>query len=115
MPSRLGDAPVGVASQRKEPYLNLNSESRRVSGSGGCHQLTGSYELSGGHLTFGQLVGTMMACPEAMETEKAFLQALKHVKTWKIAGEQLELFDEVENLVARFEAHPYPLAKGQPS
>jgi heat shock protein HslJ len=47
-----------------------------------------------------------MACVQGMETENAFLQALQHVSTWKIAGNQLELLDAAGNLVARFEAHP---------
>ena len=62
--TRLGDAPFNVASQRKEPYLIFNSASRRVSGSGGCNQLAGSYERSGSHLNFGQMAGTMMEGPQ---------------------------------------------------
>ena len=82
----------------------LNSLSRRVVGSGGCNRLTGSYELIGGELTFGQVAGTMKACLEGMDTEKAFLDALRAVKRWKIEGQQLELFDASGKLVTRFEA-----------
>ena len=48
--TRLGDAPVTVASQQREPHFILNPESRRVGGSGGCNRLTGSYELHGDQL-----------------------------------------------------------------
>ena len=50
------------------------------------------------------MAGTMMACPEGNDTEQAFLEALRHVHTWKIVGQHLELFDAAGTLVARFEA-----------
>ena len=102
--TRLGDTAVTVASQQREPHFILNPKSRRAGGSGGCNRLTGSYELNGDRLTFGQMAGTMMACLEGMDTEKAFLDALRQVNKWKIAGQHLELFDAAGKLVARFEA-----------
>jgi putative lipoprotein len=102
--TRLGDTPVTAASQQEEPYLVLNSETRRVAGSGGCNRLTGSYELNGDNLTFGKMAGTMMACIEGMETEKAFQQALTQVNSWKITGQHLELLDAASNVIASFEA-----------
>jgi len=104
--TNLGNTQLPAASEQKEPHFILDSETRRVSGSGGCNRLMGSYELNGDHLKFSQMASTMMACPEGMETEKAFLQALGQVNTWKIAGKQLELFDAAGNLIARFEARP---------
>lgn len=102
--TRLDEVPVTVTSEQREPHLILNSESRSVSGSGGCNRLTGSYELENDHLTFGRMASTMMACPEGMDTEKAFLNALTRVKTWKITEQQLELFDATDKIVARLEA-----------
>lgn len=101
---RLGDTPVHAASEQREPHFMLNSESRRVSGSGGCNRLAGSYELNGNQLRFSQMAGTLMACMEGMDTEKAFLDMLKRVSAWKIAGKQLELYDARGALLARFEA-----------
>ena len=102
--TRLGNAVVTVASQQQEPHLILNPESRRVSGSGGCNRLVGSYELQGDKLTFGQMAGTRMACLEGSDIEQALLEALRHVRTWKITGQHLELFDAAGTMVARFEA-----------
>ena len=102
--TRLGETAVTVAAQQREPHFILNPQARRVGGSGGCNRLTGSYELNGDKLTFGQMAGTLMACPEGMDTEKAFLEALGQVNKWKIAGQHLELFDAAGKLVARFEA-----------
>jgi heat shock protein HslJ len=103
--TRLGDTAVTVASQQREPHVILNSESRRVGGSGGCNRLIGNYELHGDRLAFGQMASTRMACLEGSATEQAFLEALQHVHTWKITGQHLELFDAAGTLVARFEAH----------
>ncbi len=58
---------------------------------------------SGDTLTFGQMAGTMMACAQGMDSEKAFLEALGQVNKWK-TGQHLELFDARGKLVARFEA-----------
>lgn len=106
--TRLGVASVIVASQPREPHLILNAETRRVSGSGGCNALTGSYELHGDRLILSQMAGTMMACLEGMETEQGLLKALRHVSRWKIAGQQLDLFDADGDAVARFEARHTP-------
>jgi putative lipoprotein len=101
---RLGDAPVAVASGQREPHFVLDAQARRVSGSGGCNRMMGGYELNGDRLTFRQMAATMMACPQGMDTEKAFLEALGQASTFKIAQHQLELFDAAGKLVARFEA-----------
>jgi copper homeostasis protein (lipoprotein) len=106
--ARLGEVPIRVATEQREPHLILKSESRRVSGSGGCNRLIGSYELAGGRLTFGQLATTQMACQEGMDTEAAFMVALETVRTWRIAGQHLEMFDDAGQLVARFEARALP-------
>ena len=102
--TRLGETAVTVAPQQREPHFILNPTSRRVGGSGGCNRLTGSYELTGDTLRFGKMAGTMMACVDGMDTEKAFLDALGQVNKWKIKGQHLELFDAAGKLVVRFEA-----------
>ena len=106
--TRLGEQPVQVTSQQREPHLILKPESRRIGGSGGCNRLIGSYELDGKQLTFGQLATTRMACREGMDTEAAFTAALEEVRTWRIAGQHLELFDDGGQLVARCEARALP-------
>jgi heat shock protein HslJ len=54
------------------------------------------------------MAGTMMACPEGMDTEKAFLGALSQANRAKITRQHLELFDATGNRVARFEARHMP-------
>lgn len=100
----LGDARPAKHSEQQEAYLLFDGESHRVSGSGGCNHLTGSYELDGDRLTFGPMARTMMACVEGMKREQAFLRALPEVKKWKMAGQELELDDAAGKMVARFQA-----------
>ncbi len=106
--TRLQDQPVTVAAQQREPYLILRPEDHRLSGSGGCNRLTGSYRLEGARLTLGQVASTMMACLDGMATEHAFLQALNRVETFEILGEHLELFDAGGAMLARFERRLMP-------
>jgi putative lipoprotein len=102
--THLGDAAVPVAPRQREAHLILDAKSGRVSGSTGCNRLMGGYELRGNTLAFGRIAATKMACVGGMDTEKAFMDALAQVKTWKIAGCELELFDSADKRVARFEA-----------
>ena len=67
------------------------------------NRLTGSYEVKGDRLTFRETASTMMACIEGMDIEKAFVDALPQVKTWRIEGRELEFFDDAGKMLARFE------------
>ena len=60
-------------------------EDDRVAGSSGCNRFMGGYELTGEGLSFGQIAGTMMACPEPqMKTEQHFLELLRGVTRFEI-------------------------------
>ena len=101
---RLGDGPAITAEKQREPYLMLHPASKRVSGSGGCNRLSGSYESDGDRLTFGRMAGTLMACPTGMDIEKQFLEALGQTGKARIARQHLELLDAAGNVVADLEA-----------
>ena len=47
---------------------------------------------------------TFIACPEEMDTERHFAGALEQVRSWRILGDHLELFDSDGSLLARLEA-----------
>jgi heat shock protein HslJ/uncharacterized lipoprotein YbaY len=60
-------------------------EDDRVAGSSGCNRFMGGYALTGEGLSFGQIAGTMMACPEAqMQIEQRFLGLLQAVNRFEI-------------------------------
>jgi putative lipoprotein len=101
---QLGETQVVVTDQQREPNLVFHADQNRVTGSGGCNRLTGSYTVEGRSLRFGGIASTRMACMQGMETEAAFLAALDKVRRWKTNGQQLELYDADGKLVARFTA-----------
>jgi heat shock protein HslJ len=103
----LGNSFVSAPSPQREAYFLLDPANHRVSGSGGCNRLTGIYKLDGNQLKFGQMAGTMMDCPEGMDTEQAFLTSLGQVTTWKITGQSLELFDSDGKVLAQFKAREH--------
>ena len=100
----LGKAPVTAVANQREAHFILQPADRRVTGSGGCNRIMGSYERDGAKLTFGRMASTMMACQETMETERNFLTALSQVRTARVTRNQLELLDATGGVVAQFEA-----------
>jgi putative lipoprotein len=57
----------------------------RMSGSGGCNRIAGSYTLSGDTIGFGQMISSMMACAPAVgEQEQRFMRALGETRRWRI-------------------------------
>jgi heat shock protein HslJ len=101
---RLGATPVTVSEEQREPHFVLQPQTGRVVGSGGCNRLAGSYTLAGEELTFGQVAGTRMACPDGMDVERAFHRALGEVASWRIEGQTLELLDAAGVSIAQFES-----------
>ena len=99
----VGGSPVDALFRQREPHLILNSGTRRATGSGGCNGFGGTYEVRGSRLSFGEMVATMMACIEGMETERAFLGALERTSGWTIAGKELELSDSAGVVLARLD------------
>ncbi len=102
--TRLGEEPVYLGDQQREPYLVLQSGDGRVTGFGGCNQLTGSYSVDGSSIGFSEIASTMMACADGADTERTFSEALANARSWRMIGEHLDLFDGAGDLVARFEA-----------
>jgi copper homeostasis protein (lipoprotein) len=102
--TQLNGAPVVVPAHSREPHIVLHTAESRVGGSGGCNRLMGGYVLEGEKLTFTRMASTMMACPEGMEQERAFAGALGMARTFRLIGAQLELYDEADKIIARFEA-----------
>jgi copper homeostasis protein (lipoprotein) len=88
----------------REPALEFDAATRRVSGCGGCNRIGGSYEVTGDRLRIGPLASTMMYCEETMELEQRFLTALGSVRRWRVAGPQLLLADEQGRTLAELEA-----------
>ena len=102
--TRLGDKPVVLAEKQREPSVVFRSEQNRVTGFGGCNSFTGGYKLDGSELALTGVAATRMACMQGMDIEGALFQAFEKVRTYKILGQHLELYDASSNMLARFEA-----------
>ena len=100
--TELNGETVPAAPKQGEPHLILQPRGNRLTGSGGCNRLMGSYRLTGPSLSFGAIASTKMACPDGMEREAAFFRALEEVKGWKLDGDRLELKDRTGTVTARF-------------
>ncbi|RYC71814.1 MULTISPECIES: META domain-containing protein [Spirosoma] len=91
--------------ERRAHLLFTPGQVNKVSGSGGCNRITGTYELSGSNrITFAPLATTRMACPD-METESQFLKALAQATKYSLADNYLLLSSDTV-LLARFTAAP---------
>lgn len=76
-----------------------------ASGTGGCNQFSGSYELDGGSLTFSdQLSVTLALCVDpAQSIEDTYLASLNEVDGWLIDEGVLELTDGFGTVILTFE------------
>ncbi|MDP2955372.1 MAG: META domain-containing protein [Longimicrobiales bacterium] len=84
--------------------LLLDRGALRATGSGACNEFTGSYDLTGGRLTFGTMASTRRACfGPLMAFEGRYLQALGRVGGYRLVGAGLELLGEA-GTAARFRA-----------
>jgi len=107
--TQLEGAPVIGGARKREAWLQFDAAQSRVAGSGGCNSVTGAYALDGDALRFSNVVGTMMACGESAEQDRAFVAMLGKVQRWLVAGPLLEFVDADDRLLARFEATPATL------
>ena len=104
----LAGQPTPAQDATREAHLQF--QAGRVFGSDGCNQLTGSYQLNGERVTFGQMAGTLMACLDESGTEEPFRNALKNASRLTIAGDRLELLDAAGTRLAAFTAGRKPSA-----
>ena len=93
---------IEAGTPQQMPYFQLDPDSHRVSGSGGCNRLMGSYEVAGDHLKFTQMAMTRMACIHGGDTETNFSKALDQVTQWRIVKGKLLLMDADQHVVAKF-------------
>lgn len=98
----LGTTKIESGTPQQAPYIQLDPENHRVSGSGGCNRLMGGYEVNGDHLKFTQMAITRMACMHGGDTENNFVKALDQATSWKLAGGKLLLLDADQHVVAKF-------------
>ena len=78
-------------------------EDGTLAGSTGCNELGGEYTVEGDQLTFGQIVSTLIACPDLqMAQEEVIYQVLQDTASFNIEGDTLTITKD--GMVLVFEA-----------
>jgi putative lipoprotein len=101
---QLGNEPVAPGG---EAQIQFDRSSGRVSGSGGCNRVSGSFTRSGITLRIGQLASTRMACADPVRgaNEAQFISALQTTASYRLAGPgRLALLDASGRTVATLNA-----------
>jgi len=101
---QLGNEPVAPGG---EAQVQFDRNSGRISGSGGCNRVSGSFTRSGVALRIGQLASTRMACADPVRgaNEAQFVSALQATASYRLAGPgQLALLDATGRTVATLNA-----------
>ena len=74
-----------------KPYMKITGNT--VSGNAGCNRFQGNYSKEGSNgLTFGDLSGTKMACPD-LAIENNFMKALKDTRSFLVKADTLILLN----------------------
>jgi putative lipoprotein len=100
----LGGQAVAKTPTGREPYLVLLEEEQRAVATGGCNQMSGTYQTSGAALTFSKLASTMKSCIDGMDRDQALAAALEATATFRVDGSRLEITDASGRVLARFDA-----------
>jgi len=97
---QLGEEPVAPGNGAQ---VQFDRSSGRVSGSGGCNRISGSFTRTGVALRIGQMASTRMACADPVRgaNEAQFISALQTTATYRLAGPgRLALLDASGRTVA---------------
>lgn len=91
---------------RQAAQIVFDGSTQRVSGSGGCNRISGSYQRSGAQLKIGPLAATRMACLDASrgQLETRFLAALQATTSYSMAGNELILLDARGQTLAKLDS-----------
>ncbi len=95
-----------IRGQRRDMHIILYA-SRKMVGSGGCNQISGSFVQSPGSIRFGAIASSKMMCqPGVMSRERAFISALRKSSSYIVRGRRLTMYDRAGREVLRFMAIP---------
>lgn len=86
-----GQAVTADQDHLREPHIIFKNADNRVIGSGGCNNLTGTYELKGNNqVAISKIASTKMACAH-MDTETQFFRVLEMTDNYYVRNDTLQL------------------------
>lgn len=99
-----GEKAEFMRGQRRDMHIILYS-SKKMVGSGGCNRINGSFKQLPGFIRFGPITSTKMMCQSGvMARDRAFVEALRKSRSYRINGPHLKLYDQSGHEVLRFMA-----------
>ena len=92
--------PAVPSTGMRQASIRFSPDSVRVSGSGGCNRISGTYSRDDDRLSFGPIMATKMACADASlnRQETDFLSALQATTRYDITNDTLSLARDGERL-----------------
>ena len=83
--------------------VDASFDGSTMSGVSGCNQYNAPYEATGNEISFGEIAGTLMACPEdEMAVEDRYLQLLAGVAAYEVDGSSMSMSDAEGTPVLQF-------------
>lgn len=90
----------GEEIEQNIPDISFNALEKGVTGTTGCNRFFGGYTLDLNILLFENIASTEMACePEVMQTEFAFLEALRNTGSYTLKDGALTLYSKADRSV----------------
>ena len=98
------DIEGNMTARLPQTRVTINFAAGEVSGTAGCNNYFGPYQVDGNSLTIGPLGSTMMMCiqDDTATQETAFLANLGNVASYDIVNNQLQLIDAEGNTILVF-------------
>jgi putative lipoprotein len=83
-----GEAVAPSGDPQRDAQVQFDRRNGRVTGSGGCNRVTGTFERNGSALKLNQLAATRMACadPARSANEAQFFAALQSTTSYRLQG-----------------------------
>jgi copper homeostasis protein (lipoprotein) len=101
--TQLNGNEIAVENFNTVPFLQFDSQNKKISGNGGCNTFNGSYTTSANDLHFGPLLSTKMACAE-LNIETSLMNALQETETFSVVENKLTIYSKDQTPLAVFTA-----------
>ncbi len=75
----------------KNCSISIDNSGSSFTGNDGCNSINGKVKVAGNSISFGKMIGTLMACKK-MEQSALFVKNLTEVTSYKIIGGELFLY-----------------------
>jgi heat shock protein HslJ len=98
--------PRAVGASAADVTITALFDGSTVSGESGCNAYHATYEVRGQRMTIGkQVASTLRSCPRGpTAVERAYLQRLSRVASFRISGEKLSLADRRDHALLTYRA-----------